>query len=655
MPRNSKFGVILPMAGLIAITLAVFTQIIGHKFVYYDDQTYIVKNPHIQHGLSLGAIKWAFAGYACNWHPLTWISHTIDYSLFGMNAGGHHAVSLLFHLANVLLLFVVLRRMTGSIWKSAFVAALFAIHPLHVESVAWAAERKDVLSTFFGLLTMLAYMRYADFPSARKYVLVAFLFALALMSKAMLVTLPFILLMLDFWPLGRVAGRETSVVSAKERTERKRYPISTLVLEKLPLLVLSLAAGLITNRVQTTGVLQTPLEHYPLTARIDDVIVGYVGYLIKTFYPAKLAVYYPPPGTHMPAWWVVASIMLLVGITLASILLRRRTPYLFVGWLWYAVSLSPVIGQILNQVGDQSIADRFTYIPLIGIFIAVTWGIPDILGALGAKNPGGNKALIASSCVIVLLLTSVAYRQAACWENSITLFAHAADVTTNSSVAEVDLGTALITESNEPNHLEDGIAHLGKAIRIKPKLAMTYNIRGVAYAQLGKLNEAASDFRTAISLDKDLVQAYNNLGNILREQKDYAGAEGQFRKAIKLNPKASEPYHNLGRALADKKRFDAAIGMFRKSIELEPGKATTHTDLADALTEMGRYDEAVRECEAASRIDPRSSETYGVMARAWFMLDDYRQAWESVKKMEELGGSPDSGFLAKLAAKMPQP
>lgn len=431
--------------GLAALTFAAYFSVLSNGFVSYDDGKYVTENPHLRAGLSTDTVVWAFTTFrASNWHPLTWLSHAFDVQLYGMNPLGHHLTSLLLHIANVVLLYWLLFRMTTSPWKSAFVAALFAVHPLHVESVAWVAERKDVLSTFFWMLTMLAYVRYAESPSAGCYLPVIILFAIGLLAKPMLVTLPLVLLLLDYWPL-------------------RRGPILGRLTEKIPLLVLAAGSCVVTFVAQRSGGSVADLGRFTLAERIGNALVSYVTYIGKAFWPSKLACFYPHPGSGLPAWQPILAAVGLIGFTGIVIKLSVRRPYLLTGWLWYLVALVPVIGFV--QVGFQAMADRYTYIPLIGIFVMIAWGIPESMGACEyegvsarkrpparsrplrhsqTRTPTHSHTLLAATAALVLAVlawrTSVEVRY---WHDEVTLFERALAVTHGNYVAHNNLGRAL--------------------------------------------------------------------------------------------------------------------------------------------------------------------------------------------------------------------
>ncbi len=463
---------------LILLTTAVFGRVYLYQFVYDDDQ-YIVDNTEIHHGLDADGVLWSLtATYAGNWHPVTWLSHMVDIQLFGPRPSGHHVTNLLFHIANVLLLFGLLRAMTGALWRSAFVAVLFAVHPLHVESVAWVAERKDVLSTFFWLLTMWAYMHYAAAPSIKRYLLVSCAFVLGLASKPMVVTLPLILLLLDRWPLGRFQTSEGPGHSGI---------YWSLVREKLPLFALSLASSIITFIAQQQGLAVGSLERLSVLLRVENALVSYVLYIGKMLWPTNLAVFYPHPGASLPVWKPVIAAILLAVISTGVLHASRTRPYLKFGWYWFLVTLLPVIG--LVSVGAQGMADRYTYVPLIGLFVMIAWGVPDIiLGFTAGEKPplvdealwsiGQRRLLGGIAAIIIMVLATRAYVQVGYWRNGITLFEHAAAVTTDNYLAYANLATYQSHAGLHPQSVEN----YQKAIKLKPNFAEAHiNLAAALY------------------------------------------------------------------------------------------------------------------------------------------------------------------------------
>ncbi len=519
MSKNKQILMIYIL--LTIATLAVFWQVNNGEFIFFDDPDYVTENNHVQNGITLEGIRWAFTtGHAANWHPLTWISHMLDVQLFGLQPRGHHLTNLFFHIANTLLLFFVLLRMTKARWQSAFVAALFALHPLHVESVAWVAERKDVLSAFFWMLTMGAYCYYVERPGLQRYLIVVVFFVLGLIAKPMLVTLPFVLLLLDYWPLQRfqqnksdqkfstavnksVSGEKQKGKSRKKHTVEEEVIVEKpadsksqwalirpLLWEKIPLFALAVLSSIVTYLVQQQGGMVKSFERFPLSVRIENAFVSYVTYIGKTIWPNDLAAIYPHPES-LPAWQVIGAVLILIAVTITVIWKARRIPYLAVGWLWYAGTLVPVIG--LVQVGLQARADRYTYLPLIGLFIMTAWGISEFL-----KNwQYQKKVLFASSTVVLLCLCIVTWTQVRYWQNSITLLEHALNATHNNYIAYYNRGLAYEHLGNHRQAIED----YDKSIEINPNFHVrAYYNRGLAYTMLGNYPQAIEDYNKAIEI-----------------------------------------------------------------------------------------------------------------------------------------------------------
>ena len=558
---------------LIIATLVTYGQVKDHPFVNLDDIHYITDNAPIKNGLTYEGIQWSLtAVYASNWHPVTWLSHMLDVQLFGLKPGAHHLVNLFFHVINTLLLFMILNRMTHALWKSAFVAALFALHPLHVESVAWASERKDVLSAFFWMLTMGAYVRYIEKPELKNYSITLLFFALGLMAKPMLVTLPFVLLLLDYWPLNRFqfqrAENDDSQKSLnagntrqqKRKTEKPQHPwavLLPLLKEKIPFIILSALSCVVTVHAQKEATLS--LQILPLADRIGNAFFSYIKYIKKMLWPQDLAVFYPPLVV-LPAWQILTAAVLLLGITLVMLWKGKRYPYGSVGWFWYLGTLVPVIG--LVQVGEQSMADRYTYIPLIGLFITAAWGIPELL-----KTWRHQKIVLAvSSGLLIFALMSVSYKQVSYWKNSITLFQHCLDVTHNNYVAHVNLGVELIN--------------------------------------LGKTEEAMAHFRKALMIKPNDAEAHANLGNELLRQGKTEEAISHFTTALQFNPNMPSVYINYGAALATQGKFDEAIRYLNKAVQLGPGVVNAHGMLASVLFMYGKHDQAADQFRKVLRLNP---------------------------------------------------
>lgn len=626
---------------LSALTILVFRQIGDFDFVNYDDPVYVFQNAHISNGVSLEGIRWALtAGYAANWHPLTWISHMVDIQLFGLSPGRHHLVNLLFHTANTLLLFLIFCRTTKSIWPSAFVAALFAVHPLHVESVAWIAERKDVLSTFFWLLTMGAYVRYVEKNSISRYLAVVVFFSLGLMSKPMLVTLPFVLLLFDFWPLERFFPPKTTEqpvsqisVSRKQKSKTKQGAgfellhreksesgfwtrLLPLVLEKVPLFALTAVACAVTYFVQKSGGALAPSDLVPLAGRIANALVAYVVYVQKTILPFDLAVLYPYPSGR-PLWQSFGAALSLCLASFLVIRNARKSPFLFVGWFWFLGTLVPVIGIV--QVGNQAWADRYTYVPLIGLFVIAGWWVPQLLrGRRFAKE-----VLVSLSALSLLSLAIVAYLQVGYWKNSIVLFSHAYEVTENNHVALSNRGAAYTDTGNYAEAVRD----LQEALRIYPYNAATHLNLGISYGRQGNYESAILSFNRAIELDPGDPKVHRFRGDALKVSGEYARAIADYQSLLKLDPTDIQAYIEIGICFNLLGQFDRAITVLDKAIELDrTGNAKAYYNRALSRLSLGSYREAISDFDMAIRINPRDSDAYSSRGGAYGKLGDAEQA-----------------------------
>ena len=615
------------------MTLIVYGPMIDHGFISFDDDDYITDNPVVRRGLTLDGLGWAFSSpHVYNWHPLTWLAHMADVQLFGLHAGGHHLVGLLLHTGNALLLFFLLRSMTGALWQSGAVAALFALHPLHVESVAWAAERKDLLSTLFWLLTLGLYLRYVKHPGIRRIWPVCLCYAASLMAKQMAVTLPFLLLLMDYWPLGRLGPALTppaagsperealSVVESQKTEKRPRRTvggdavlpalwtrIGPLIGEKLPLFVMAAGASLLIYLIQTqTGIVKSAVE-FPFSARLANTFVAYIAYLFKTLYPLHLAVFYPHPGTALPLWQAAGAALLLAAIT-ASVL-RSAKPYLIMGWFWYLGTLVPVIG--LVQVGIQGMADRYTYVPLIGIFIMAAWGIADLTTRWRSRKT----VLVCTAAGVLSALTILTWLQVGTWRNNIALYSHAVQVTTGNYWAEYNLGLALMAGERD----DEALPRFREAVRLQPGYADAYLNIGVIQAKRGQLDDAAATFGRVLELKPAHreallnlslalfrqgkgVEAASRLGELRRLKPDDpeawfltgvlqgkgenpSAAEAAYREAIRLRPDYAEAHNNLGILLARQGRVEAAIGQFREALRIRPDYREAQRNLDTALGE----------------------------------------------------------------------
>jgi tetratricopeptide (TPR) repeat protein len=519
------FGVVLFLS---VLTACAYHQVIGNSFVQYDDQNYVSGNPIVLKGLTSESVAWAFSAlHASNWHPLTWLSHMLDVEMFGTDPSGHHAVNLLFHVLNSVLLFAVLCQATGEPWKSVFVAALFAVHPLHVESVAWVAERKDVLSTFFWMLTMWAYSRYAVRPRTSVYLLALLFFALGLLAKPMLVTLPFVLLLMDYWPLGRMA--RPVLPEAAGRSGDTSIGLRRILLEKVPFLLLSAGSCVMTLLAQSRA-RNVASMLFPLGARVSNAVVAYARYIGKTLYPSSLAIFYPHPLHTLPAWEVAGALLLLAAASWVAVRYRGRMPFLAVGWFWYLGTLVPVIGIV--QVGEQAVADRYTYVPLIGIFLMLSWGA----GELARRFRIPWQAVAASGGALVLLLAALTWNQVRHWKDSVSLFRHAVEVTENNPRMMHALGIALESRGREQllkDRAVDAIGDLQEANRYKPYDPLILLELGIALVKAGKAGEAVPYLQRVTEIRPDWEPARQ----FLRMAQDQVGGmpgpnSGQIRDRV---------------------------------------------------------------------------------------------------------------------------
>ncbi len=591
---NKKHFYIIFLLLLVA-TLSAYWQVLDNDFVIYDDDVYVTENIHVHNGVTFDSLTWAItSSHASNWHPLTWISHMIDYQLYGLNPKGHHLTNLLLHVANTLLLFLILVRMTGTLWQSSFVAALFALHPIHVQSVAWVAERKDVLSTFFMMLTVWAYILYVKKGEVRRYMLVILFFVLGLMSKPMIVTLPFILLLLDFWPLGRLCSfRDTRNVVIGQQTN-ERMDIFRLLLEKVPFFALAVVSSIVTFIVQERGGAVQLLKVYSLQTRIINAFVAYIDYIASMIWPVKLAVLYPHPGDSIPLWKGVVAGLVLVLITILAIRKARNIPYIAVGWLWYVVTLIPVIGIV--QVGSQAMADRYTYITLIGLFVIIAWGANDLLSKLVHRKIWLG-TLTATLISILIILT---WKQVQNWENSITLFKHTLKNTTNNFVIHNNLGIAF----DKQDRTEEAISHYLQSLRIIPDFAEAHNNIGIALGKQGRTKEAIEHFLQALQLKPDYVDAHDNLGIALVKQGRTEEAIEHFLQALQLKPDYVDAHNNLGTALVRHGRTEEAIEHYLQALRLKPDYVDAHNNLGTALSKQGRTEEAIKHFMQVLRLKP---------------------------------------------------
>jgi tetratricopeptide (TPR) repeat protein len=712
---------------LVLVALALYWRATGYDFVNYDDDAYVTSNVHVQSGLTWERIKWACLNpVAANWHPLTVWSHMLVCQVFGLNPWGHHLTNVLLHALNAGLVFALLQVMTGARWRSLLVAALFAVHPLRVESVAWVAERKDVLSGFFGLLALIAYARYAkgrmQNAECRKqnaesetakpeaggqwsvvggqwslwYLLSLFLFALGLLSKPMLVTWPFVMLLLDYWPLRRL--------QLKTQDSRLKTSLPLLV-EKIPFFVLAVAASVVTLVVQKRGGSLAVGEGLPLGVRVGNTLVSYCRHLGKLFWPTELAVFYPHPG-HWPLGKVLLAGGLILGISVLLVVQRRRTPFLLMGWLWFVGMLVPVIG--LVQTGGQAMADRHTYLPSLGVLILAIWGVCEL-----TRNWRYQVlALSAAGGTAIILCLALTQEQIGYWKDSESLFRHALEVTENNYLAHNNLGAALLGKGQldeairqcqeairlkpdctdahnnlgtafvmkgqmdaairqyqealrlKPDyadacynlanallmkgHTDEAIRQLQEALRLKPDYAQAHNNLGVALDRKGQSDEAIRHYQEALRLKPDYAEACYNLGNALLMKGQMDAAISQYQEAIRLKPDYAEAHNNLGNAFGRKGQTDAAISQFQEAVHLKPDYAEAHYGLSVALVNQGQIDEAISQYQEAIRLRPAYAEALGAMAST---LDGQGKYAEAIRCYQAaLKAQPDQdGILNNLA------
>ena len=591
-------------------TVLVYLPVFQNELVDYDDDYYISQNPNLKLGLSGEGLRWAFTeSYGANWYPLTWLSLMLDYELFGFSAPALHGVSLALHVASAVLLFYVFLRMTGSLGASAFVAAIFALHPLHVESVAWAAERKDVLSALFWMLTLWAYARYAEKPAARRLGLVALFLALGLMSKPMLVTLPFVLLLLDVWPLGRLG----------------KTSLGRLVLEKAPLFALVAIASLVTFLVQRAAGAVAPLQTYSLPVRVANALVAYVAYIGQAFWPARLSAYYPHPGESLPLWKAGAAFAALAAATLVTLALARkneRLRFLPVGWLWYLGTLVPVIG--LVQVGQQAMADRYTYLPYVGLSIVVAFGFSEIAKRLSVPRP----AFVAIGVASLLALGVVASAQVRVWRDSVTLFEHALSVTEDNALAHINLGVAYLNRGR----LDDAERELEEAIRIHPGAAEAHRALAGVRSDQGRDEEALELFRTALRLDPASSSTHREVGSLLLKVGDSTQALVHFREASALAPRNGEALVDLAVALSREGRHDEATAKFEEASGRAVDEARLHQNWGAVMLERGEVEEAARHFERALALRPDYAPSHLSAGQAAMRRGEFAAAAEHLRE-----------------------
>ena len=576
---------------LVLVTIALYWSSTRYDFINFDDPRYVTENPHVQGGLNWKGVKWAFCNteQVAYWAPLMWLSHLLACQLFGLNAWGHHLINVLLHAANTALVFLVFRRMTRATWRSVVVAALFGLHPLRVESVVWVTERKDVLSMLFLMLTLWAYAKYVEAAEVRNskssmwYGATLAMFVLGLMSKAMLVTVPCVLLLLDYWPLERF----------------KPCCAWRLVTEKIPFFAFAAVASAVTFMAQKHGGAVASVEHLPLGARSGNALISYCRYLGKLFWPTDLAVFYPYPG-YWPMEQVLLAGVLMVGISALLFVKRRRYPFLLMGWLWFCGTLVPVIG--LVQAGEQAMADRFTYVPSLGVLILAIWGVYE----LTKRWRYHVIALSVAGSAAIILCMAFTHQQLRYWQDSETVFRHALEVTEKNYIAHTNLGAAL----DKKGQIDEAISQYQEAIRLKPNYADAHNNLGIALNKKGQIDEAISQYQEAIRLKPNYADAHYGLGAALDKKGQIDEAISQYQEAIRLKPDYADAHYGLGIALDKKGQIDKAISQFQEAIRLKLDYAEAHYNLGTALGMKGQIDEAISQFQEAIRLKPNYAEAH---------------------------------------------
>ena len=585
------------LALLATITLSLYLPVRNYLFLSFDDPLYVTANEHVLRGLSLQNLIWAVSNMSAGfWHPLTMISHMLDVELFGLNAGAHHLINVLFHMASVLLLFVILERMTGAVWRSALVAGLFALHPLNVESVAWVAERKNVLSTLMWMVVLGAYVSYAKEPRWKRYWVLMGVFVLGLMTKPMLVTLPCVFVLLDYWPLGRLGN------SSKELRQR----LWPLLREKLPLLVPVGLSSLLAVKAESQLGALTGLEVLPVGVRLGNAVVSYGLYLKKMVWPVDLAVFYPHPESSLELWWVVLSGVVLTVISLGVWQRRWRSRYLVTGWLWYLGTLFPVSGLI--QVGVHGMADRYAYVPLIGVFIMLAWGVEEA----GERVRVRGEWLALAWIGVLLPMLAVTRTQIGYWRDSTTLFQQALNTTSNNHVAHTVLGA----EALEKKRFGEAAQEFQTALEIKPTYARAHNNLGLLFLEQGKLDQSAISFSEALRINSRFTAARNNLGTALLRKGELGEAKAHFDRVLKISPEDSKAHSNMGLTMAAQGHFEEAITWYRRALEIYPDFYDAHNNLGVALMEMDQMESAIGHFGVALELNPNNVEAHANLGLA---------------------------------------
>ena len=626
---NNTRAKVLICIFLAVATFSVYLQVKDHEFIDYDDKAFISQNSNIKSGLSKESVIWAFTTtLSGSWEPITWLSHILGYQLYGSSSKNHHLINVFFHITNAVLLFIVLLRMTGALWQSGFVACMFALHPMNVESVAWLMERNMLLCTLFWLLTMLVYIHYTEKPSIKRYSLVILFFALGLMSKSMIVTLPFVLLMMDYWPLKRLK------VNQKKYNDKfemdfviKRSEVLRLVLEKIPLLILSLGLSITIFKLAEGYEGTDYMAAVSFFGRLNNGMVSYLEYLAKTVWPTGLAVIYPHPLNTLAAWKGILCGMALLGVTFFSIRFIKKSPYFAFGWFWYLGVLVPVIGIFVQVGGELAMADRYAYLPLIGIFIIIAWGLPELI----ARWRHREKILSISAGIIISMLMATTWIQLSYWKNTLDLFKRAISVANKKDPNFKNPNHALLY-----NHLglvfynmgkpEESTSHYEMAIKIAPDLAMAHTNLGISHLSMGNTEEAISHYKTAIKFNPNHAHGHYNLGIVLFALGKIKEAISHYQTAIKLNPNYAAAHNNLGLILEGNGRTREAISNYRTAINLKPGYAAAHSNLGNTLFALGKTEEAIAHYKTVVRLRPGFFPAHTNLGNALFALGKTEEA-----------------------------
>ena len=609
---------------------SVYLQVKDHQFINLDDDLYVTENKHVLTGLSIENMKWAFNFSEKDrtyWHPFTWVSHMMDVQLWGLNAGRHHLTNLFFHIMNAVLLFLVLRGITGAVWKSAFVASVFALHPVNVETVAWVAERKNLLSTFFWFLVMLTYLRYTIRPNLMRYLLMVACFIMGLLAKPMLVTMPFVLLLLDYWPLGRInLGQSSSGGSIKHGNSEiftlPGFLKSVVIIEKIPLILISIVFTYIPVLTLKYAETTVSFEKVPMGLRVTNALVSYIVYMEEALFPHRFAFYYPFPKV-IPVWQPLGALIVLVIISVMVLFSCRRRPYLLIGWLWYVGTLVPVIG--LMQAGIwPAFADRWTYVPLIGIYVMVTWGVAELVEKMRSKEI----VLAALGGAVLCFLAIFTWVQTGYWKNNITLYSHALGVTKDNYVAHFNLAAALCKRGD----FQGGNYHFSEVLKINPEFVPAHGGLGATLAKMGKYEEAIKQFNEVLKIDPNNVNAHYGLGFSLEQMGKYDEAIKEFSEVLKIDPNNADSYIEFATILTGKGRNDEAIKNYNKAFKNRPGYIKALVTLGNLMLSKGNYDEAVRYYLEIIDRYPHQAVVYNILGSAYINEGNLKKAIEYFQK-----------------------